>query len=88
MTRNTLLLTCWSLVSLAATTPAADAPEFDGWIQSGVWDLGGEMLVRATRKNSVVVAEIDLSEQYFRRANMGEFKGRLRHERPAIELPK
>lgn len=60
----------------------------DDWMQSGVWDLGGEMLVRATEKNSVVVAEVDLSEQYFWRANMGEFKGRLRHERPAIELPK
>ncbi|MHC4118490.1 MAG: carbon-nitrogen hydrolase family protein [Planctomycetota bacterium] len=57
------------------------------WMQSGVWDLGGKMLVRATEKDSVVVAEIDLSEQYFWRANMGEFKGRLRHERPAIELP-
>jgi predicted amidohydrolase len=60
----------------------------DDWMQSGVWDLGGEMLVRATEKDCVVVAEVDLSEQYFWRANMGEFKGRLRHERPAIELPK
>jgi len=60
----------------------------DDWMQSGVWDLGGEMLVRATEKDSVVVAEVDLSEQYFWRANMGEFKGRLRHERPAVELPK
>lgn len=60
----------------------------DDWMQSGVWDLGGEMLVRATEKDSVVVAEIDLSERYFWRANMGEFKGRLRHERPAIDLPK
>ena len=60
----------------------------DDWMQSGVLDLGGEMLVRATEKDSVVVAEVDLSEQYFWRANMGEFKGRLRHERPAVELPK
>ena len=57
-------------------------------MRSGVWDLGGEMLVRATEKDSVVVAEVDLSEQYFWRANMGEFKGRLRHERPAVALPK
>ena len=57
-------------------------------MQSGVWDLGGEMLIRAAEKDSVVVADIDLSEQYFWHANMGEFKGRLRHERPAIELPK
>ena len=60
----------------------------DDWMQSSVWDLGGEMLVRATEKDSVVVAEVDLSEQHFWRANMGEFKGRLRHERPAIGLPK
>jgi predicted amidohydrolase len=60
----------------------------DDWMQSGIWDLGGQMLVRATEKDSVVVAEVDLSEQYFWRANMGEFKGRLRHERPAVELPK
>ena len=60
----------------------------DDWMQTGVWDLGGEMLVRATEKDSVVVAEVDLSAQYFWRANMGEFKGRLRHERPAVELPK
>jgi predicted amidohydrolase len=60
----------------------------DDWMQSGVWDLGGEMLVRATEKDSVVVAEVDLSEQHFWRANMGEFKGRLRHERPAVRLPK
>ncbi|MHC4628418.1 MAG: carbon-nitrogen hydrolase family protein [Planctomycetota bacterium] len=60
----------------------------DDWMQSGVWDLGGEMLVRATEKDSVVVAEVDLSEQYFWRANMGEFKGRLRHERPAVRSPK
>ncbi len=60
----------------------------DDWMQSGVWDLGGELLVRATESDSVVVAEVDLSEQYFWRANMGEFKGRLRHERPAVELPK
>jgi hypothetical protein len=60
----------------------------DDWMQSGIWDLGGQMLVRATEKDSVVVAEVDLSEQYFWRANMGEFKGRLRHERPTVALPK
>ena len=60
----------------------------DDWMQSGVWGLSGDLLVRATEKGTVVVAEVDLSEQYFWRANMGEFKGRLRHERPAIELPK
>jgi hypothetical protein len=60
----------------------------DDWMQSGVWDLSGELLVRATEKDSVVVAEVDLAEQYFWRANMGEFKSRLRHERPAVPLPK
>ena len=59
----------------------------DDWMQSGVWGLSGDLLVRATEKDCVVVAEVDLSEQYFWRANMGDFKSRLRHERPAVELP-
>ena len=37
----------------------------DDWIQSGVWGLSGELLVRATEKDDVVVAEVDLSKQYF-----------------------
>lgn len=60
----------------------------DDWMQTGVWGLSGDLLVRAVEKDSVVVHEVDLSQQYFWRANMGEFKGRLRHERPAVELPK
>ena len=60
----------------------------DDWMQTGVWDLSGELVVRATEKDSVVVAEVDLSEQHFWRANMGDFKCRLRHERPAVPLPK
>jgi len=60
----------------------------DDWMQTGVWGLSGELLVRAAKKDSVVVAEVDLSEQHFWRANMGDFKSRLRHERPAVELPK
>ncbi len=59
----------------------------DDWMQSGVWDLSGELVVRATEKDSVVVAEVDLAEQHFWRANMGDFKSRLRHERPAVPLP-
>jgi len=60
----------------------------DDWMQSGVWGPSGDLLVRATEKDTVVVAEVDLSEQYFWRANMGEFKCRIRHERPAVPLPK
>jgi len=60
----------------------------DGWMQTGVWGLSGDLLVRATERNTVVVAEVDLAEQYFWNSNMGEFKNRLRHERPAIALPK
>jgi predicted amidohydrolase len=60
----------------------------DDWMQTGVWGLSGDLLVRATEKNSVVVAEVDLAEQYFWHPNMGEFKNRLRHERPAVPLPK
>jgi hypothetical protein len=36
----------------------------------------------------VVVAEVDLSQQNFFPANMGDFRSRLRHERPAVTLPK
>ncbi len=60
----------------------------DDWMQTGVWDLSGDLLVRATEKDGVVVAEVDLAAQHFWRANMGDFKGRLRHERPAVPLPK
>ena len=60
----------------------------DDWMQSGVWDLGGNLLVRATEADSVVVAEVDLSKRHFWPGNMGEFKGRLRHERPDVALPK
>jgi predicted amidohydrolase len=60
----------------------------DDWMQTGVWDLKGELLARATKKDTVAVAEIDLSEQHIWRANMGDFKSRLRHERPDVKLPK
>ncbi len=60
----------------------------DDWMQTGVWDLAGELRARATSKDEVVVEEVDLSRQHFWRANMGDFKSRLRHERPAVELPK
>ena len=59
----------------------------DDWMQTGVWSLSGDLLARAVEENSMVIAEVDLAEQYFWRANMGEFKGRLRHERPAVPLP-
>ena len=60
----------------------------DDWMQTGVWDLDGELRVRATTQDEVVVQEVDLSKQHFWRANMGDFKGRLRHERPPVDLPK
>lgn len=60
----------------------------DDWMQTGVWDLNGRLLVRALEKDVVVVAEVDLSEQNFFPGNMGDFKSRLRHERPAVALPK
>jgi predicted amidohydrolase len=59
----------------------------DDWMQSGVWDLAGNLRSRATRPNEVVIAEIDLAEQHLWRANMGDFKGRLQHERPTVPLP-
>lgn len=59
----------------------------DDWMQTGVWDLNGKLLVRALREDEVVVAEVDLSEQNFFPGNMGDFRSRLRHERPAVKLP-
>jgi len=60
----------------------------DDWMQTGVWDLSGSLITRATEKDCIVTADVDLSEQYFWRANMGDFKSRLRHERPDVELPR
>ncbi|MBN1670109.1 MAG: carbon-nitrogen hydrolase family protein [Kiritimatiellae bacterium] len=60
----------------------------DDWMQSGVWGLDGELLVRATEKGSVVVAEVDLAKQHFWRGGIGEFKPRIRHERTDVPLPK
>ena len=59
----------------------------DDWMQTGVWDLAGELRSRATQENEVVVTEIDLAEQHLWRGNMGDFKSRLRHERPSVNLP-
>ncbi|MCC9605102.1 carbon-nitrogen hydrolase family protein [Blastopirellula sp. JC732] len=57
------------------------------WMQSGVWNLAGEMIATATEKDSVTVAEVDLAQPYLWRANMGQFRTRLRHERPGNILP-
>ena len=59
----------------------------DDWMQTGIWDLAGELRTRATSRDEVVVEEVDLSKQHFWRGNMGDFKSRLRHERPTIDLP-
>ena len=52
------------------------------------FDVHMPEVARATETDTVVVAEVDLSEQYGWRANMGDFKSRLRHERPDVKLPK
>lgn len=59
----------------------------DDWMQSGVWDLSGTLLTRATQPDTVVVADVDLAQPYLWRANMGQFRPRLRHERPGNILP-
>lgn len=59
----------------------------DDWMQTGVWDLAGKLRSRATKPGEVVISEVDLARQYLWRANMGDFKGRLRHERPPVQLP-
>src|SRR5690606_1312999 len=60
----------------------------DDWMQTGVWGLSGDLLSRAVEPNTVVVSEVDLSEPYIWRANMGYFRTRLRHERPDVPLPR
>ncbi|PQO41804.1 carbon-nitrogen hydrolase family protein [Blastopirellula marina] len=59
----------------------------DDWMQSGVWDLSGTLRTRATAEDTVVIAEVDLAQPYLWRANMGQFRPRLRHERPGNILP-
>lgn len=59
----------------------------DDWMQSGVWDLSGTLRTRATAADTVVIAEVDLAQPYLWRANMGQFRPRLRHERPGNILP-
>ena len=60
----------------------------DDWMQTGIWDRSGKLHARATKPNELVVHEIDLSVPYFWRGNIGNFQNRLRHERPAFQLPK
>lgn len=60
----------------------------DDWMQSGVWGLDGDLLVRATERSTVVVAEVDLAQRHFWLRNIGELRGRLRHERPGVPLPR
>ena len=59
----------------------------DDWMQTGVWDRAGELHARATTKDEVVIHEVDLSKQNFWRASVGDFRGRLRHERPPSNCP-
>ncbi len=60
----------------------------DDWMQSGVWGPDGQLLVRATERDSVVFTQVDMAQQHFWRANMGDFQGRLYHERPIAPLPR
>ena len=60
----------------------------EDWMQTGVWDRSGELHARATKRNDLVVHEIDLAIPHFWRGNIGNFHNRLRHERPSFQLPK
>ncbi len=59
----------------------------EDWMQTGVWDRAGVLHARATLKDEVVVHEVDLASPHIWRGNIGYFRGRLRHERPAFPLP-
>ena len=59
----------------------------EDWMQTGIWDTQGKLHSRATQPNEVVFHEVDLAKRNFWRANIGDFRGRLRHERPPFKLP-
>ena len=59
----------------------------DDWMQTGIWDRAGKLNARATTRDAVVIHEVDLAKTHFWRGNIGNFRGRLRHERPHFGLP-
>jgi hypothetical protein len=47
-----------------------------------VYGHDGKPMVRADKWGTVVVAEVDLSQRFFWRNNLGDFKAELQRSRP------
>ena len=52
------------------------------WTLSAVYDHAGQPIVKGEKWGEVVVAEVDLSERYFWRNNLGDFHAMAQRHRP------
>jgi predicted amidohydrolase len=53
------------------------------WMISAVFDHAGKAIAQSDRWGTVAVAEVDLSERYFWRNNLGDFRSMVQRHRPA-----
>ena len=53
------------------------------WMKTGVWDLDGNLVVRAKEWGTVAVYEVDLDKTHMGFGNIGDFKSRIFREGPA-----
>jgi len=53
-----------------------------GWMISAVFDHAGQPIAKADRWGQVAVAEVDLSQRYFWRNNLGDFHAMAQRHRP------
>jgi len=52
------------------------------WMISAVFDHAGQPIAKADRWGQVAVAEVDLSQRYFWRNNLGDFRAMVQRHRP------
>ncbi|WP_020469747.1 carbon-nitrogen hydrolase family protein [Zavarzinella formosa] len=55
------------------------------WMISAVYDHAGAPLAKAAKIDDVVLAEVDLSERYFWRNNLGDFRSMAQRHRPDVK---
>ena len=58
----------------------------DEWMISAIFDHAGQPLARADKDSHIAVAEVDLSERYFWRNNLGDFHNMIPRHRPLSDL--